>query len=85
MIVRAAGIDKGTAIDWLCQHYGVAPEETVAVGDWLNDVPMLRRVGRGFAMAQAPDEVKAVASDVLKADAFGGGGLAEAAERAGLL
>jgi HAD superfamily hydrolase (TIGR01484 family) len=85
MVVRAAGIDKGTAIDWLCQHYGVAPEEIVAVGDWLNDVPMLQRVGRGFAMAQAPDELKAVASDVLEADAWTGGGLAEAARRAGLV
>jgi len=85
MIVRAAGIDKGTAIDWLAQHYGVAPEEIVAVGDWLNDIPMLRRVGRGFAMAQAPDEVKAAASEVLDADAWTGGGLEEAARRAGLL
>jgi hypothetical protein len=85
MIVRAAGVDKGTAIGWLSQHYGVAPEEIVAVGDWLNDIPMLRSVGRGFAMAQAPDELKAVASDVLEADAWSGGGLAEAARRAGLL
>ena len=55
------------------------------MGDWLNDVPMLQRVGRGFAMAQAPDELKAVASDVLEADAWTGGGLAEAARRAGLV
>ena len=84
-LLLAAGIDKGTAIDWLAQHYGVAPEEIVAVGDWLNDIPMLRRVGRGFAMAQAPDEVKAVASEVLDADAWTGGGLEEAARRAGLI
>ena len=38
-----------------------------------------------FAMGQAPDEVKAAATDVLKADVWSGGGLAEAAERAGLL
>jgi HAD superfamily hydrolase (TIGR01484 family) len=85
MIVRAAGVDKGTAIDWLSGHYGIAPEEIVAVGDWLNDVPMLRRVGCGFAMAQAPDELKAVASAVLDADPWTGGGIHEAATRAGLL
>jgi hypothetical protein len=36
-------------------------------------------------MSHAPDEVKAAASDQLRADAATGGGIAEAAERAGLL
>jgi HAD superfamily hydrolase (TIGR01484 family) len=85
MVVRAHGIDKGTAIDWLSRHYGCTPEEIVAVGDWLNDVPMFRRSGMSFAMNQAPDEVKAAATQVLEADAWSGGGLAEAARRAGLL
>jgi len=44
---------------------------------------MLRRAGRSFAMAQAPQEVKAAATDILKASAQTGGGLAEAAQRAG--
>jgi Cof subfamily protein (haloacid dehalogenase superfamily) len=85
MVVRAAQVDKGTAIDWLATHYGITVGEIVAIGDWLNDVPMFRRAGRSFAMAQAPDAVKAAATDVLVADARSGGGIAEAAERAGLL
>jgi hydroxymethylpyrimidine pyrophosphatase-like HAD family hydrolase len=85
MVVRASGVDKGTAITWLASHYGVAVDEVVAVGDWLNDVPMLERAGQSYAMAQAPDEVKAAAKFVLKADIFQGGGIAEAAERAGLI
>ena len=85
LVVRAAGVDKGTAIDWVARHHGVTAAEVVAVGDWLNDIPMLRRAGRSFAMAQAPTAVKAAASDVLKASAHTGGGLAEAAQRAGLL
>jgi hypothetical protein len=36
-------------------------------------------------MAQAPDEVKSAAKEVLEADSWSGGGLAEAAARAGLL
>jgi hydroxymethylpyrimidine pyrophosphatase-like HAD family hydrolase len=63
----------------------VTAAEVVAVGDWLNDIPMLRRAGRSFAMAQAPHAVKAAATDILKASAHTGGGLAEAAQRAGLL
>jgi hypothetical protein len=85
LVVRAAGVDKGTAIDWVARHHGVTAAEVVAVGDWLNDIPMLKRAGRSFAMAQAPLEVKAAATDVLKASAMTGGGLAEAALRAGLL
>jgi Cof subfamily protein (haloacid dehalogenase superfamily) len=85
LVVRAAGVDKGTAIDWVARHHGVTAAEVVAVGDWLNDIPMLKRAGRSFAMAQAPLAVKAAATDILKASASTGGGLAEAAMRAGLL
>jgi Cof subfamily protein (haloacid dehalogenase superfamily) len=85
LVVRAAGVDKGTAIDWVARHHGVTAAEVVAVGDWLNDIPMLKRAGRSFAMAQAPIAVKAAATDILKASASTGGGLAEAALRAGLL
>ncbi len=85
LVVRASGVDKGTAIDWVARHHGVTAAEVVAVGDWLNDIPMLRRAGRSFAMAQAPSAVKAAATDILKANHTSGGGLAEAAMRAGLL
>jgi hydroxymethylpyrimidine pyrophosphatase-like HAD family hydrolase len=85
MVIRAAGVDKGTAVEWLARHHGIETTEIVAVGDWLNDVPMLKAAGRSFAMAQAPERVRAVASDLLEADTWTGGGIAEAAERAGLL
>lgn len=85
MVVRAAGVSKGTALEWIAEHYGVSPAETVAVGDWLNDIPMMHAAGRAFAMAQAPDNVKAAATDLLDADAWTGGGIAEAARRAKLL
>jgi hydroxymethylpyrimidine pyrophosphatase-like HAD family hydrolase len=85
LVARAAGVNKGTAIEWLAAHYGIPPAEVVAVGDWFNDVPMLRAAGRSFAMGQAPDAVKRAATDVLETDAWKGGGIAEAAERAGLL
>jgi Cof subfamily protein (haloacid dehalogenase superfamily) len=85
MVVRAAGYSKGTALHWLARHYGVAPEEVIAVGDWHNDVPMFEAAGRSFAMAQAPENVKRAATDQLKADGSTGGGVAEALLRAGLL
>jgi hydroxymethylpyrimidine pyrophosphatase-like HAD family hydrolase len=83
MVVRAAGHDKGTALRWLAAHYGCRLEEVAAVGDWLNDVPMFAAAGRSFAMGQAPDVVKSVASEVLTATSATGGGVAEALRRLG--
>lgn len=85
MVVRAAGYSKGTALAWLARHYGGSLEETVAVGDWYNDIPMFEAAGRSFVMAQAPEAVKRAATDRLTADIWSGGGIAEAARRAGLL
>lgn len=85
MVVRTHGVDKGTALGWLAAHHGLALDEVVAVGDWVNDIPMLRAAGRSFAMAQAPDTVKSAATDVLVASVSTGGGIREAARRAGML
>jgi len=82
MVVRALGPTKGTAISWLAEHHGCSPAEVVVVGDWLNDVPMFEAAGRSFAMAQAPEPVKAKATDHLQASGAHGGGVAEAIARA---
>ncbi|HEX3757787.1 MAG TPA: HAD family hydrolase [Kofleriaceae bacterium] len=78
LLVRAAGINKGTALAELCQRAGVPLAEAVAIGDWINDVPMFEVAGRSFAMGTAPDDVRAKATDGLLATAFDGGGIAEA-------
>ena len=85
MMARAVGATKGSALQWIAAHHGVDMRDVVAVGDWLNDVSMLKVAGCSFAMAHAIDEVKAAATDQLRADVTTGGGIAEAAERAGLL
>lgn len=82
LYVRAPGFDKGRALTWLAAHHGVALADTVAVGDWLNDLPMLRLAGRSFAMGHAPPEVKAVVTDQLPHTPQQGGGVAAAIERA---
>ncbi len=82
LLVRAAGPTKGTAVEWLSRHYGCSLEEVVAVGDWLNDVPMFKVTGRSFVMQNAPQAVKDVATDELEAEGGEGGGVAEAIARA---
>ncbi len=78
MVARASGGTKGTALAWMASHYGIKVSETVCVGDWLNDLPMLSTAGRSFAMGQSPDEVKKSATDVLTRSITTGGGIAEA-------
>jgi Cof subfamily protein (haloacid dehalogenase superfamily) len=82
MIVRAAGGNKGTALEYVAGHYGVEMDEVVAVGDWVNDIPMLQVAGRSFAMGHAPAPVKSAATDRLKHTSLDGGGVARAVELA---
>jgi len=82
VLVRAAGPTKGTALAELCQLAGCTLAEAVAVGDWVNDVPMFEVAGRSFAMGTAPDAVCAKATDLLPHTADAGGGIAEAIRRA---
>lgn len=62
--INPEGVSKGSALERLRDVIGVDPANTVAVGDQRNDVEMLRWAGRGVAMGNAPDEVKAVADEV---------------------
>ena len=82
LLVRAAGPTKGTALTELCRRIGCTPADAVAVGDWVNDVPMFEVAGRSFAMGGAPDAVRAAATDMLVRTAGTGGGIAEAIRRA---
>ncbi|MCH8200920.1 MAG: HAD hydrolase family protein [Chloroflexi bacterium] len=42
----------------VCEELGVAPEDTVAMGDSESDIEMLRFAGLGIAVRNSPDEVK---------------------------
>ena len=85
MVIRAKGPSKGTAVQWLANHYGISTQDVVVVGDWLNDLSMFEVAGRSFAMGQAPDVVRTAATDCLTASILTGGAIEEAAQKAGLL
>lgn len=77
---NAPGINKGAGLLALAERLGIAPEETMAIGDNSNDVPMIRAAGLGVAVANASDEARAAAGYVCAAD-NDAGGVAEAIER----
>jgi Cof subfamily protein (haloacid dehalogenase superfamily) len=56
---------KAEALKLLADRFGITPDRVVAVGDAGNDVPILRAVGLGVAMGNAPPAVQAVAARVI--------------------
>ncbi len=58
------GVNKGVALPRLAAALGIKMSKVVAIGDYYNDVAMLRAAGVGIAVANAVDEVKAVADYV---------------------
>ncbi len=56
--------NKGEALMVLADHLGVAHAATMAFGDGLNDLSMIKDAGIGVAMDNACDEVKALADDI---------------------
>ncbi len=76
LIARAHGVSKGTGLEFIAKQSGVAMADTVAVGDWLNDLPMFSVAGQSFAMGQAPAEVREAVTAVLPETSVTGGGIA---------
>jgi Cof subfamily protein (haloacid dehalogenase superfamily) len=55
------GVNKGTALKLVADHYTVPMSQVLAIGDATNDLPMLAAAGVKVAMDNAPAEVKAAA------------------------
>lgn len=58
MDVMAAGVSKGSALAALQDILGVTREETMAFGDFFNDVTMLEKAHWSFCMANGHPDVK---------------------------
>lgn len=51
--------DKGVALKRLQEMFGAGREETMAFGDFYNDVPLLDQADYRFVMENAPEDLKA--------------------------
>lgn len=58
-------VGKGTALEEICSQLGIAPEETIAFGDNLNDISMIQSAGKGYSVNTAREETKKAADEVI--------------------
>lgn len=78
--IVAPRVSKAAALAELAGKWGIKPGEVMAIGDGLNDLPMLRWAGIGVAVGNAAPEVKAEADWVVEDNNHHG--VAEALSRA---
>ncbi|WP_406353576.1 HAD family hydrolase [Streptomyces sp. NBC_00658] len=58
------GLSKATGLSLAARRLGVKAADTIAFGDMPNDIPMFAWAAHGVAMANAHEELKAVADEV---------------------
>lgn len=63
--IAPAGVTKWSGIQYLAREWGIEDHEICAVGDDVNDLPMIEAAGLGIAMANAVPEVQAAADHVV--------------------
>jgi Cof subfamily protein (haloacid dehalogenase superfamily) len=63
--MAALGVTKASTLASLCADWGIDRNEVAAVGDALNDLPMLEWAGLPLAPANAEEDVRAAASQIL--------------------
>lgn len=60
------GYSKGTAIKTVCRYHSIPISDSCAIGDSLNDLPMLEAVPHSVAMGDSVEELKRKSSFVTK-------------------
>jgi hydroxymethylpyrimidine pyrophosphatase-like HAD family hydrolase len=68
------GVTKGTALKELARLLDIPLEHTIVIGDYFNDIDMMREAGYSVAMGNAPAEVKRKAHQLAESNRYGGVG-----------
>lgn len=58
------GVSKGSALNDLCELLNISTKNTVVIGDYYNDIAMMKKAGYAIAMRNAPDDVLDAADEV---------------------
>jgi len=63
--IVASGVSKGKSVLRVAELLGISRERTIAVGDNMNDIDMLKKAGIGIAVENAMDAVKEAADHIV--------------------
>lgn len=66
------GQNKATGMEWVMNYLNIPMERSIAIGDSLNDLDMLKAAGISVAMGNAPEQVKQVCDYVTASVTEGG-------------
>lgn len=69
--ILPAGQNKGAAVKFLSDYYGIPQEKIAAAGDQLNDLPMLEAAGGKFVVKNGAEALKAIAAELPSNDEDG--------------
>lgn len=64
---------KGKAVSFMCSHFNIPIDDSVAVGDEENDISMIETAGIGIAMCNGTEITKAAADHITENDNDHGG------------
>ena len=73
MEISEKKVNKGEALSWLCEDFGIDMKDVLVFGDGETDIPMFEVAGKSIAMGNASDHVKSRADQV--ADRFDNDGV----------
>ena len=66
------GVSKGSAVQHLCETYGIGPDEYMVFGDAMNDLSMLAPARNSWCSVRSVEEVKAACAHVFDPPEEGG-------------
>ena len=66
--IMKKGASKGHALFKIQKDYGISPDETMAFGDFYNDVEMLQQARYSFVMQNAMDDMKKFGNFIAKSN-----------------
>ncbi|MDD3049432.1 MAG: Cof-type HAD-IIB family hydrolase [Bacilli bacterium] len=73
MELNQLGVNKGEGLKWLANYLDIAIEETIGIGDNLNDLQLLQTAGLGAAVANSHKDILSVADYICTSNNNEGG------------
>lgn len=70
--IMPEGVTKGSALGDLCAYLGIPIENTIAIGDYYNDIELMQAAGYSVAVGNAPKDVQ-LAADAVTGRCLDGG------------